>query len=66
MEMSFLQKSVRGDGFGSDETLKLIDDLEGFQVDHHKANFDRFHLIGDDLKRPWRFPIFDLIAGCLT
>lgn len=46
----------------SDETLKLI---EGFEIDHHQANLNRFHLIGDDYKWPWRFALSNFITSCL-
>lgn len=49
----------------SDETLKLIDDFEGFEIDHHQANLNRFHLIGDDYKRSWRFALSNFITSCL-
>ncbi|MNF99728.1 hypothetical protein D3C84_826410 [compost metagenome] len=49
----------------SNETLELIDDFKRFQIDHHQSNLDRFHLIGDDHKRPWRFVYPNVVTGCL-
>jgi hypothetical protein len=52
MDVSFLQNSVRV-GVEVGRNAEISSDLERFQIDHHQANFDCFHLVRDDFKRPW-------------